>query len=135
MPWQQTYRPKRVDTYPGGPTVLGGSEKRVALQLKEAGVPFTYETEKVKYHVAKDHTYTPDFKVKRTFMEVKGLFTSADRVKHLTVKEQHPSLDIRFIFDNSSKRLSKVSKTTYASWCKAHGFQYADKLIPKEWLQ
>jgi hypothetical protein len=107
----------------------------VALQLHELGVGFTYETEKVKYHVAKDCTYTPDFRLPSgIYLEVKGLFTSSDRVKHLLVKEQHPDLDIRFIFDNSSKKLSKVSKTTYASWCEKHGFLFADKQIPKEWL-
>lgn len=135
MAWSRTFRPKRTETYPGGPLVLGNSEKRVALQLKGAKVPFTYEDDKLKYHVARDHTYTPDFKLsKGRYLEVKGLFTSQDRVKHLHIKAQHPKADIRFIFDNSNKRLSKASKTTYAAWCNKHGFKYADKEIPKEWL-
>jgi hypothetical protein len=136
MAWARTWRPKRVETYPGGPLVLGNSEKRVALQLKAAEVPFDYEKEKLKYHVAKDHTYTTDFKLKDSgvILEVKGLFDSKDRVKHLIIKEQYPDVDIRFIFDNSNKKLSKTSKTTYAAWCEKHGFLYADKEIPKEWL-
>lgn len=136
MAWTRTWRPKRTETYPGGPLVLGNSEKRVALQLKGAKVPFAYEDHKLKYHVAKDHTYTPDFRLPTngTYLEVKGLFTSQDRVKHLLIKEQHPDHDIRFIFDNSNKKLSKTSKTTYGQWCEKHNFLYADKEIPKEWL-
>ena len=50
------------------------------------------------------------------------------------VKEQHPKVDIRFVFSNSKNKISKISKTTYAMWCKKYGFKYADKHIPKEWL-
>lgn len=132
----KTWRPKRTKTYEGGPIVLGDSEKRVALQLKEAKVNFYYEKNKLKYHVAKDYTYTPDFLIEgQYYLEVKGWFTSADRVKHLIVKEQYPNADIRFIFDNSKKPINKGSKTTYAMWCDKHNFKYADKVVPKEWLQ
>lgn len=138
MAWARTWRPKRTETYPGGPLVLGNSEKRVALQLKGANVPFLYETRKVKYDVSRTHTYTPDFELtvqgNAMFIEVKGLFTSQDRVKHLHIQKLFPEVDLRFIFDNSNKKLSKTSKTTYAAWCEKHGFLYADKEIPKEWL-
>ena len=52
----------------------------------------------------KVHTYTPDFYLpkQKIFIETKGLFTSADRQKMRLVKEQHPDLDIRFIFNNSN---------------------------------
>lgn len=136
MNWaSKIWRPKREKTFAGGPVVLGNSEKRVVFQLHEANVPFEYEKTKIKYHVSKDCTYTPDFKLADgSFIEVKGLFTSADRVKHLVVKEQHPTLNIRFLFDNAEKKLSKTSKTTYGDWCRKHGFQYASKTIPAEWL-
>ena len=135
MPFQGIYRPKRTPTYDGGPIVLGNSEKRVALQLKEAGVPYAYEKAKLKYHVAKDHTYTADFCLDDgMIIEVKGLFEPKDRVKHLLIKEQHPNTDIRFLFDNSAKKLSKTSKTTYGMWCDKNNFKYADKVVPKEWL-
>lgn len=55
-------------------------------------------------------------------------------MKHLHIKAEHPDLDIRFVFSNSKQRISKTSKTTYADWCLKHGFQYADKEVPKEWL-
>jgi hypothetical protein len=44
-------------------------------------------------------------------------------------------LDIRFVFNYSKSRISKKSSTTYAMWCEKHGFQYADKSIPAEWLK
>lgn len=137
MAWQsKIWRPKREKTYPGGPIVLGNSEKRVALQLHENGVPFEYEKFKVKYTVNKERTYTTDFKLENgIIIEVKGWFTSDDRVKALLIKEQHPELDIRFLFDDATKKLNKGSKTTYGSWCEKHGFKYASKTIPTEWLQ
>lgn len=68
-------------------------------------------------------------------IETKGRFVTADRQKHLLIKEQHPNLDIRFLFQNSKARISKSSKTTYADWCRKHGFQFADKVVPEEWLK
>lgn len=68
-------------------------------------------------------------------IETKGRFVTADRQKHLLIKKQHPDLDIRFLFQNSRARISKTSKTTYADWCRKHGFIYADKVIPEEWLK
>ena len=112
-------------------------EWKVAQALKASGVYVKYETTKISYtKPVSSHTYTPDFPLPNgIIIEVKGLFSTADRKKHMLVKEQHPHLDIRFIFGNSSNKLYKGSKTTYAMWCVKKGFQYADKLIPEEWLR
>jgi len=56
-------------------------------------------------------------------------------MKHLSIKKQHPSLDIRFVFSNSNAKLRKGSKSTYADWCQKHGFLYADKDVPDDWLK
>jgi len=99
-------------------------------------VPFKYEQFKIKYEVHEIRTYTPDFELPNgIIIESKGRFVAADRKKHLLVQKQYPSLDIRFVFSNSRAKISKGSKTTYAMWCEKNGFQYADKLIPKEWLK
>ena len=80
-------------------------------------------------------TYTPDILLGNgVIVEVKGYFDSLDRAKHLLIKEQHPDLDIRFVFQKSDKKISKTSNTTYANWCDKHGFMYADGLIPIDWL-
>ena len=67
-------------------------------------------------------------------IETKGYFLPADRTKHLAIKAQHPNIDLRFIFQNPNQKLNKTSRTTYADWCKKHGFAYASKRIPAEWL-
>ena len=85
---------------------------------------------------AKDRKYTPDFVLLNNsiIIESKGRFITADRQKHLMIKEQYPDLDIRFVFSNSKAKLSKLSQTTYGMWCDKHGFLYADKEIPSTWL-
>lgn len=112
-----------------------GLEERVAKELKEAGVKYEYETQKIKYRVEEDRTYTPDFILPNgIIVETKGRFMQADRKKHLLIKKQYPDYDIRFVFQNSRAKLYKGAKSTYGEWCDKHGFIYADKSIPKEWL-
>lgn len=118
-----------------------GLERQVAHQLKTVGVPYRYEEDKIEYlKPAKKSRYNPDFRIltksgKEIIIETKGRFLTADRQKHLLIQDQHPELDIRFVFSNSNTKISKGSKTTYAMWCESKGFQYADKFIPKEWLE
>ena len=113
-----------------------GLEERIAEQLDKAGVDYTYEEVKVKYiKPASQHVYTPDFVLANgIIVETKGRFLMADRQKHILVKRHNPTLDIRFVFSNSNARISKTSRTTYASWCEKNGFLFADKTIPEEWL-
>lgn len=113
----------------------------MARQITLAGRPLSYETEVIRYTIpAKQHRYTPDFVLMKKdgspmFIEGKGLFETKDRQKHLFVREQYPDHDIRFVFSNAKNRISKTSKTTYADWCEAKGFLYADKgIIPAEWF-
>ena len=118
-----------------------GLERQNARQLQLAGVPFRYEDEKIRYlKPAKNSTYTPDFIIttasgKEIIIETKGRFLTADRQKHLLIQNQHPDLDIRFVFSNSNTKISKGSKTTYAMWCESKGFLYADKFVPQEWME
>jgi len=124
--------PKRVGEF------RSGLEQKVALQLETLGVSFSYEPkdQKVNYtSPAKAHKYQPDFVLDNgIIIETKGRFTLDDRTKHLLIKSQAPDLDIRFVFSNPRAKISSNSKTSYADWCDKHGFQYAEKLIPQEWL-
>ena len=117
-------------------TYRSGLEDRNNKFLKENGVKFAYEKFKITYEV-KPKTYTPDFLLlsNNIIIETKGIFDAEDRTKHLAVKEQHPDLDIRFVFTNSKSKLYKGSKTTYGDWCEKNGYLYADKFIPLEWTQ
>ena len=114
-----------------------GLEEKVAKQLEDEDMPFKYEQLVIGYTVPeRTAKYTPDFVLlnNNIIIETKGRFMLADRKKHILVKQQCPDLDIRFVFSNSRAKISKTSKTSYADWCNQHGFKYADKLIPLEWL-
>ena len=113
-----------------------GLEENISNQIAAKGIEVKYESEKVAYIIpASQHTYNPDFKLPNgIIIETKGRFVAADRKKHQLVKEQHPNLDIRFVFSNSKNKISKNSKTTYGIWCEKNGYKYADKEIPEEWF-
>ena len=113
-----------------------GLEDDIAKDLKDRGVEFEYEKLKVQWQLLENKTYTPDFKLPNgIIIESKGRFVQADRKKHLIIQDQHPFLDIRFVFSNSKAKLYKGAKSTYGDWCNKHGFLYADKRIPDEWLK
>lgn len=112
-----------------------GLEIKIKDYLKENKIPVKYERVKIEWEDLMYRTYTPDFILPNgIIIEVKGRFTSDDRRKHLAVKKQHTTLDIRFVFESSRRKLSKGAKTTYGQWCDKHGFMYADRVIPQEWL-
>jgi len=112
-----------------------GLELKIAQSLDQTGVKYTYEKLKIEWEDLAYRTYTPDFVLANNIIiETKGLFTSADRRKHVEIKKQHPELDIRFVFENSRRKLYKGAKSTYAKWCIQKGFRYYDRIIPEEWL-
>lgn len=114
-----------------------GLEETIAKKLSADKIPFEYEKLKINFNQPeKKRSYTPDFQLLSNgiIIESKGRFLVADRLKHLWVKEQHPELDIRFVFSNSKAKLSKASKTTYGMWCDKHGFKYSDREIPLSWI-
>lgn len=106
----------------------------MADALTANGIAFEFETLKVPY--VRKTFYKPDFILLSNgiIVETKGYFESDDRSKHLKVKEEHPDLDVRFVFSNAHKLIGAKSTTTYAAWCSHHGFAWAERLIPREWL-
>jgi hypothetical protein len=117
-----------------------GLEKKVSEQILEAGIKLLYETDKIQFTIpARQAKYTPDFKLPKPggffFVETKGIWAVQDRQKHILIRQQLPELDIRFVFSNQNARLYKGSPTTYAAYCEKHGFRYAQKYIPDEWLE
>ena len=123
-----------------------GLEERFAAELSAFGIAYEFEQTKFSYvkpeRVSK---YTPDFiihvrrdgtpRIKPLIIETKGRFLTEDRQKHLLMKRQYPELDLRFVFSNPNQKISKKSKTTYATWCDKHEFLYAKEHIPPEWLE
>ena len=113
-----------------------GLELKVSEYLKELKIKFLYEGVKIEWEDLAYRTYTPDFVLSNgIIIETKGMFTAADRRKHIAVKRQHPKLDIRFVFENSRRKLRKGAKSTYGEWCIKYGFRYYDRVIPEDWLK
>jgi len=112
-----------------------GLEERVQKELKAAGIIYQYEPFKIPYIVpVSKHTYTPDIVLENgIIIELKGRLMSADRKKMVLVKEQHPEMDIRFVFSTPNAKLSKGSKTTFAMWAEKNGFPWAHNSIPDSW--
>lgn len=113
-----------------------GLEDKLQKYLSENGVSYKYETTKIQWEDRMFRKYTPDFILPNgIIIEAKGLFTPDDRRKHKEINKQHPNLEIRFIFENSKRKIAKNSKTTYADWCDKLNIKWADKLMPLEWAK
>jgi hypothetical protein len=116
-----------------------GFEAKIAEQIDSITVPAKsmYEITTIKYTVpARDSKYTVDWTLPNGILvESKGRWTREDRKKHLLVKEQHPELDIRIVFQSANTKISKGSKTTYAAFCDKHGILWAEKNVPESWLK
>jgi len=113
-----------------------GLELKTAQYLDNLFIKYKYEKVKIEWEDLTYRTYTPDFVLYNgIIIETKGMFTAADRKKHLAIKKQHPHLDIRFVFENSNRKLRKGAKTRYYQWCNKYDFDYYDRIIPEEWLK
>ena len=111
-----------------------GLEERVADLLVDLGVKYEYESTKVDYVIS--HIYTPDFVLPNgVILECKGYWDAADRRKIKTVKQQHPELDLRMVFQAPFNTISKKSKTTYAKYCEKLNIPWCSfASIPIKWL-
>ena len=114
-----------------------GYEKRVAKALRDKGIEFEFEKEKIDYTIpSSKHKYIPDFKIGSIYVEAKGNFDRQSRVKMILVIEQNPDKDIRLLFMRNNK-IAKNSKTTYTKWCEDRGIKSAvssNGEIPEEWI-
>ena len=113
-----------------------GLEKEVAAYLRKTQKKVRYEVLKVEWEDLRYRTYTPDFVLDNgIIIETKGIFDSDDRRKHREIQRQHPELDIRFVFSNAKAKLYKGAKSRYFNWCEQHKFQWANRVIPEDWLK
>lgn len=107
-----------------------------------------FEKMKIKYTVPeKEHTYTPDFTAGSIVIEAKGSFGMGpgkfsggdpvrERQKLLLVKQQHPDIDLRIVFQRAATKIRKGSPTSHGMWATANNIPWADKgQIPEEWIE
>jgi hypothetical protein len=123
-------------------------EQGVAAQLSAAGIGYDYEGDWVHYTVpARAAKYLPDFRPQGSniIIESKGHFggghmdlrrrSAEERHKLILLKEQHPELDIRIVFQRAATRIYPGSPTTNGQWATDHGFLWSDKgIVPPAWI-
>jgi hypothetical protein len=138
--WHSAGSSKRAEAYKYG--YKSGLELSVSEQIKNTEYPLNYETEILNYIVPERYAkYTPDFVFTKKngtlmYIETKGRWTSADRLKMKHVLQSNPGIDIRLVFQAPTQKISKASKTTYEDYAKKLGILHvAKKTIPEEWLQ
>ena len=131
----------------GKKTTKNPFETSTYAKLLESNMDVAYETDKLPY--VTEHNYVPDFKVGRKtrgngfsffYIETKGngrSWTPQVRAKMLAVKDQWPELDIRLLFYTDGEfgtRRKDGSRQRQSEWATKHGFPFAIREIPKEWL-
>lgn len=82
-----------------------------------------YELDKVSYTL--QNTYTPDFELKKDFyLECKGFFKPSDRRKMLEVIKQYPEKKFIMLFQDSTVKITRKSKSTYGDWCTKNNIKW-----------
>ena len=114
-----------------------GLEKKVYEAAQQQGLPLVYEPPDIRIPYTISHNYIPDFVLPNGILiEVKGWLRPSDRTKMRKIKEQNPSLDIRFVFQNPKGKLTKSKNSeTYGDWAERLGFQWAQTQIPQKWWE
>lgn len=107
-------------------------EKTVWDALQGEGIPAEYEPTTLNYTI--NAKYTPDVRLENGILvEIKGKLDGPTRRKMLAVKKANPKEDIRFVFMRANNLLRKGAKMKYWQWAEAHGFDWSEGTIPKEW--
>ncbi len=114
-------------------------EQKVMSNLEAKGVKFKFEPHSIPYSVTRD--YIPDLLIKDVYVEVKGYFRQDAQRKMRAVKKQHPTKDIRFLFQRAeatiqgAKKRKDGTKMTCREWADRYGFLWAEgERIPEQWI-
>lgn len=120
--------PKHVVQDGTGKTIKVRSKLEIKLAeiLTECNEVWAYEITQIPYTIPKsDHKYTVDFTLSNgVLIEGKGYLSDhQERYKYVLLKQQHPDLDLRFVFDNPNK-LCGGTKQTHGAWATKYGFKW-----------
>lgn len=109
-----------------------GFEKTIWDKAKRQRKKLEFEPFYIPYVIKGN--YLADFVLPNgIIIEAKGYLDTAAKKKMRAVKTSNPELDIRFVFQDASKKLTKHSRMTYGEWADKYGFPWAEKFIPLEW--
>jgi len=127
-----------------------GFEKTIRKQLDEQKVKYKYEPCKIKWKrrvssgecgrcghskVYQLCSYTPDFVLGNgIWIEAKGKLDSRNRTKLKAIREQHPEIDLRLVFQRDNIIKGTKNKTRYSEWASKLGFRFAIGSVPSAWL-
>ena len=114
-------------------------EQKVMSNLTAQGVEFEFEPHSLPYSVTRD--YIPDLLIGEMYIEIKGYFRQDTQRKMRAVKKQHPTKDIRFLFQRAeatiqgAKKRKDGTKMTCREWADRYGFLWAEgERIPEQWI-
>lgn len=109
-----------------------GFERTVAADLNSRQIKFEYEALVLPYTLHGE--YHPDLSFPNGLVvELKGVLDKASKRKYVAVKQQHPEINLKFVFMDSKKKVPGT-KQTHGDWARKNGFEFADGRIPDEWL-
>ena len=112
-----------------------GLETALDRAFKLKGFNLEYESTVLPFVTSpQKRRYTPDWTIREGWhIEAKGRMSSADRKKHLYIKEQHPTARILIVFQRPQNKLYKNSPTTYGQWCTKMGIEWCAVEDVKIW--
>jgi hypothetical protein len=133
-----------------GIEVRSGWEKRVMDALTASGIGYDYEARRFSWSetiagarcsacsattCVVTRYYTPDlFFENGVIVELKGKLTPRNRKIMKAVREEHPEIDLRIVFQRDNKMGTKKWHR-YSDWAEWLGIEYAIGDIPKEWTE
>lgn len=87
-------------------------------------------------HFVLKRRYRTDFTIEfesghKRYIETKGFLRSGDITKMLAVRQQHPDLDIRIVFQKDNVVIG--SRKRYSEWATRVGYPWAIGHVPEEW--
>ena len=125
-----------------------GYEQRVLDDLTERGYDYEYEPIKISWserlrngrctqcggqEVEQLRTYTPDVRIGKRLVEIKGRFTGRNRTVLLGVRRTGAEAVNHILFQRDNPFGKR--RTLYSEWATARGFVWAvGEEIPEAWL-
>ena len=106
---------------------------KLEKKIHEANPYLEYEPKRCKLEYYRPHVYQTDFvdpEEPNVYYEAKGYFRSGEARKYVMIQEQHPDIEIIFIFQNPFNKMPGAKKRkdgtflTMAEWADKHGFRY-----------
>lgn len=115
-------------------------EIKLGEMLTDVNVPWQYEVSKINYSIPESkHVYTADFTLPNgILLEGKGILADyQERTKYVLLKQQHPDMDLRFVFDDPQKKCGGM-KMTHSEWAIKNSFKFCgikDISVVQSWAK